>query len=101
MKWNGSWCCALLEVPEWCARARCPLDSCRGLGDVVLRKPRRYGMPPMLLLVRICGVNVCAAGQTRTEKVLHRFGVGKDGATPVGGLVEDAYGNLYGTTLKG
>jgi uncharacterized repeat protein (TIGR03803 family) len=36
-----------------------------------------------------------------TEKVLHNFGSGKDGAGPTGGMILDAAGNLYGTTLWG
>jgi uncharacterized repeat protein (TIGR03803 family) len=35
-----------------------------------------------------------------TEKVLHSFGNGKDGADPAG-LAFDAHGNLYGTTIGG
>ncbi len=43
-----------------------------------------------------------AAGETRwTEKVLYRFKGGADGATPVAGLIMDANGALYGTTLNG
>jgi uncharacterized repeat protein (TIGR03803 family) len=38
---------------------------------------------------------------TWTESVLHSFGGGNDGRGPVGGLVFDAAGNLYGTTLFG
>ena len=33
--------------------------------------------------------------------MLHTFGEGKDGASPGGGLVFDAAGNLYGTTEGG
>ena len=33
-----------------------------------------------------------------TEQVLHSFGNGTDGASPVAGLIFDAAGNLYGTT---
>ena len=35
------------------------------------------------------------------EQVLHQFKGGKDGAAPFGGVVFDAQGNLYGTTLHG
>jgi uncharacterized repeat protein (TIGR03803 family) len=36
-----------------------------------------------------------------TEKVLHTFGKGKDGAVPSASPVFDANGNLYGTTFFG
>jgi len=36
-----------------------------------------------------------------TEKVLHNFGSGEDGRSPLAGLVWDAAGNLYGTTNAG
>ena len=42
-----------------------------------------------------------AAGGTWTEKVLWSFGNGTDGANPGGGLIFDAAGNLYGTTVYG
>jgi uncharacterized repeat protein (TIGR03803 family) len=35
------------------------------------------------------------------ETVLHVFESGKDGAEPVGGLISDAAGNLYGATVAG
>ena len=36
-----------------------------------------------------------------TERVLHAFGSGTDGAAPSGGLVTDKAGNLYGVTNDG
>jgi len=36
-----------------------------------------------------------------TETVLYRFTGGSDGAEPIGDLVFDAAGNLYGTTIQG
>jgi hypothetical protein len=38
---------------------------------------------------------------TRKETVLYSFTGGIDGASPVGGLVRDRAGNLYGTTGDG
>jgi uncharacterized repeat protein (TIGR03803 family) len=35
-----------------------------------------------------------------SEKVLHSFGYGSDGATPLAGLI-DVKGTLYGTTSAG
>jgi uncharacterized repeat protein (TIGR03803 family) len=36
-----------------------------------------------------------------TETILHNFGKGTDGGAPVGGLIFDSLGNLYGTTFGG
>jgi uncharacterized repeat protein (TIGR03803 family) len=36
-----------------------------------------------------------------SESVLHNFSGGSDGANPVGGLLRDAAGNLYGTSAHG
>ncbi|MGA8151795.1 MAG: choice-of-anchor tandem repeat GloVer-containing protein [Terriglobales bacterium] len=36
-----------------------------------------------------------------TEKVLHKFTGGKEGANPYAGLIFDAAGSLYGTTVNG
>ncbi len=35
------------------------------------------------------------------EVQIHRFGVGTDGAQPIGGVILDSAGNLYGTTSLG
>jgi uncharacterized repeat protein (TIGR03803 family) len=40
-------------------------------------------------------------GKTGKQKVLHSFTGGKDGGYPVAGVIMDAAGNLYGTTLQG
>jgi uncharacterized repeat protein (TIGR03803 family) len=45
----------------------------------------------------VCPYSNCA----RTESVVHSFGMGTDGAEPVGGVVFDSAGNFYGTTLLG
>jgi uncharacterized repeat protein (TIGR03803 family) len=45
-----------------------------------------------------CGT-VFEVDTTGREKVLHRF-AGADGGNPVGGLIRDAAGNLYGTTSQ-
>ncbi len=36
-----------------------------------------------------------------TEKVIHAFQAGNDGANPYGGLISDSAGNVYGTTDAG
>jgi uncharacterized repeat protein (TIGR03803 family) len=42
-----------------------------------------------------------STGGAWTETVLHSFGTGSDGALPVAGLIFDAAGNLYGTSVDG
>ncbi len=42
-----------------------------------------------------------SASGTWSEKVLHNFGSAKDGQYPVGNLIFDSAGNLYGTTEGG
>jgi hypothetical protein len=40
-------------------------------------------------------------GRAWTERILHRFGSGSDGATPFSGLILGGRGNLYGMTQMG
>ena len=47
-----------------------------------------------------CGA-VFKLGSSGTETVLYNFSGGPDGANPLGGLIRDAAGNLYGTTVAG
>jgi uncharacterized repeat protein (TIGR03803 family) len=44
---------------------------------------------------------VFRVAKTGKEKVLYTFTGGKDGGNPFGGLIQDAAGNLYGTTTYG
>jgi uncharacterized repeat protein (TIGR03803 family) len=50
-----------------------------------------------------CGVDyeLSASGSNWTEKILYTFQGGSDGMMPLGGLIFDAAGNLYGTTSTG
>ncbi len=50
-----------------------------------------------------CGVvyELSQSGQGWTETVLYSFSGGNDGGGPYGGLISDAAGNLYGTTVYG
>ena len=47
-----------------------------------------------------CGTLFKIDPTTGTEKVLHSFGIGTDGAYPVGGMLE-VNGKVYGTTMFG
>jgi uncharacterized repeat protein (TIGR03803 family) len=49
---------------------------------------------------RACGT-VFKLGPTGTESVLYNFTGGPDGGNPLAGLIQDAAGNLYGTTVAG
>jgi uncharacterized repeat protein (TIGR03803 family) len=48
----------------------------------------------------ICGY-IYKLSKSGTETVLYTFTGGEDGGSPIGQLVEDAQGNLYGTTSGG
>jgi len=58
----------------------------------------------VVLSALIAGAMLTQANSARAgavAKVLHRFTGGHDGAVPIGGLISDAAGNLYGTTTGG
>jgi uncharacterized repeat protein (TIGR03803 family) len=62
------------------------------------------GANSALALVIVLAIAVVATplAQAQTFTVLHSFTGGKnDGGNPYGGLVTDAFGNLYGTTFGG
>jgi uncharacterized repeat protein (TIGR03803 family) len=67
---------------------------------------------PLLYLGDICGTTVAGGAygngtvyavnfDSRIETVLHSFTGGKDGADPIGGLVQDSTGNFYGVAYRG
>jgi uncharacterized repeat protein (TIGR03803 family) len=47
------------------------------------------------------GGTVFKLSRRGVHSVLHKFGSGTDGASPVDGMVADATGNMYGTTASG
>jgi hypothetical protein len=48
-----------------------------------------------------CVLNFSIAAHAQTETVIYNFGVLPDGQNPIGGLIFDHAGNLYGTTSAG
>src|ERR1700676_3174387 len=66
------------------------------------KKPFSAGRPTFVIFITFLLVSVVAVrpAQARKFRVLHTFH-GRDGANPVGVLVSDAAGNLYGTTGVG
>lgn len=65
-----------------------------------------YGGPYSCLVAQFEGCGTAfelspAAGGGWTETVIHNFGSGTDGSTPIAGITFDAAGNLYGTTNDG
>ena len=66
--------------------------------------PPAARLAPLLMLAVLTGLATAltAPAAAQTFRVLHKFrGSPKDGAVPLGGLLMDAAGNLYGTTLQG
>src|SRR4051812_38899208 len=54
-----------------------------------------------LTLFLIAAITLIIGAQAQTLSVLHSFGNAQDGANPYAGLVRDAAGNVYGTTVAG
>jgi uncharacterized repeat protein (TIGR03803 family) len=62
----------------------------------------RFVLPWLVCALAATTVSMAQeAAQTSTESVLHSFTGLQDGANPLGDLLEDAQGNLYGTTGEG
>jgi uncharacterized repeat protein (TIGR03803 family) len=63
---------------------------------------RRIATYPTLILTAFLAVTffTCLA-QGQTHKILWSFSGGSDGSEPIGTLVQDTAGNLYGPTLNG
>jgi hypothetical protein len=63
----------------------------------------KYPRPAIRLLIwfAIISATSSIASASWQEKVLYSFQGGTDGATPAGGVVFDAAGNLYGATTNG
>ena len=72
--------------------------------DVVSATGPRTAAFSLALAVVLASIVVAASsaqGQTYKEDVLHNFMGGADGGHPQAGLIFDAKGNLYGTTVYG
>jgi uncharacterized repeat protein (TIGR03803 family) len=63
-------------------------------------RPARKLTVLVFVLVSLTAVLAVGPAQAQTFTLLHTFTGGSDGASPAG-LVQDARGNLYGTTLFG
>ncbi len=66
---------------------------CNGFGKIAIAATAAVTLATTLTLT--------ASAQAGHFKGLHEFKGGGDGITPVAGLIEDANGNLYGTTISG
>jgi uncharacterized repeat protein (TIGR03803 family) len=60
----------------------------------------RYAVAFIVVVLVVSTTGTIAGAQTSTERVLHSF-TGDDGAHPLGPMIMDSAGNLYGTTNNG
>jgi hypothetical protein len=70
------------------------------ISPVMIRKSFRPSMYLAILLASVLAIAPTASSQA-TEQVLYSFQGIPDGSTPVGGIVFDKKGNLYGATADG
>ena len=61
------------------------------------------GKTPALITLAfaVLALTLASAAHAQSESVIYAFQNGTDGAFPEGGVIADANGNLYGTTLNG
>jgi uncharacterized repeat protein (TIGR03803 family) len=97
---DGSWKETMLYA--FCSESGCADGEEPGTGPLVRDSSGNiYGTTYFGGMSRNCNGGSCGVvfklDTTGKETVLHSFGGGGDGATPVAGLIRDAAGNLYGT----
>ncbi len=79
--------------------ANCPLVTPARPAGHAAKKP--WGIPNMEQSPPGCGVVFKVNAATGSETVLYTFTGGSDGGFPLGGVVLDSAGNVYGTTSQG
>lgn len=67
----------------------------------LISRPRHRAAMGALLLQLALALLVAQSAQAQTYRVLYRFAGRDDGGFPLGGVIKDAKGNLYGTTYFG
>jgi len=95
--WYGSAETALAEVGS-CGRDPLRLNLMEAPMFRILEIASKCVLAGLFAVAMLAHFN---AAQARSFKVLHSFAGGSDGCYPVGGLILDGAGNLYGTTAGG